>query len=294
MNLKNIFLFLFAGLMLKGINSRAQESDYFIQMEDSLKILSFKIVEPIHDFERLSVNNDFKDLFLKVLEKEGSFDYPFDSLSNVSLLKAPDNSFRIITWYVPLPESSFEYFGFFQVKDERRGDVVIYPLMNVEREPDDLLYQQFSPESWYGAYYYQLIHNRHEREDYYTLLGWRSDNLLTRKRVIEPIRTAARGKPVFGIPQFTYENNRYRRVVFEYSAKVSMSVIYDRQLLKGSRRPKNMIVFDRLMPTHPQLKGHYQFYFPETNVFDAFVFENGRWVYYPGIDARNPEKENKK
>jgi hypothetical protein len=293
MNLKKILLLLFAGLMLKGIIVQAQVSDYFVQMEDSLKNLSLKIVEPIYDFERLSINNDFKDLFLKVLGKEGSFDYPFDSLTTVSLLKAPDNSFRIITWYVPLPESSFEYFGFFQVKDERRGDVVIYPLMNVEREPDDLVYQQFSPESWYGAYYYQLIHNRYDREDYYTLLGWRSDNFLTRKRVIEPIRTAARGKPVFGIPQFTYENNRYRRVVFEYSAKVSMSVIYDRQLLKGSRRPKSMIVFDRLMPTHPQLKGHYQFYFPETNVFDAFVFENGRWVYYPEIDARNPEKEKK-
>ncbi len=290
MKSKALLFLVFFLLSITIYKTAAQVNNDFIQLEDSLRKVANRIIEPKHDFERLSINEDFKNLLQKVLEKEGSFDYSFDSLTTVSFLTAPDKSFRIITWYVPLPESKFEYFGFFQVKDDRRGDIVIYPLMNMERVPDDLIYLQLSHENWYGAFYYQLIHNRHNKEDQYTLLGWRGGNQLTRIRVVEPLRTAARGKPVFGIPQFTYQNNRYRRVVFEYSAKVSMTLKYEKHFLQGSRRPKNMIVFDRLMPTHPNLEGHFQFYFPETNIFDAFLFENGRWVYYPEIDARNPRK----
>ena len=62
-----------------------------------------------------------------------------------------------------------------------------------------------------------------------------------------------------------------------------------------------MIVFDRLAPidtrngsTTADLTGQYQFYAPETNILDAFVFENGKWVFVKDVDARNPEVPKKK
>lgn len=56
-----------------------------------------------------------------------------------------------------------------------------------------------------------------------------------------------------------------------------------------------MILFDRLVPLSTSLEGQKQFYVPETNIFDAFIFENGRWVFMEDIDARNrvrPEPKN--
>jgi hypothetical protein len=58
--------------------------------------------------------------------------------------------------------------------------------------------------------------------------------------------------------------------------------------------PKDMIVFDRLIPMHPSMEGQFAFYVPETNIVDAYVFENGRWNYVANIDARNPVRRDKK
>lgn len=62
-----------------------------------------------------------------------------------------------------------------------------------------------------------------------------------------------------------------------------------------------MIVFDRLSPIDTRtskyaanLDGQYQFYVPESNVFDGFIFENGKWYFVKDIDARNPKPKNKK
>ncbi len=281
-------------VLLKSFSNitSAQNIEYFSLAEDTLNIIASEIPALQYDFERLSKNEQFKQLFLEALQKEGSMEYPFDSLNNVSLLSAPDNSFRIITWYIPLMDGKFEYFGFFQVMDEHSGNMLVYVLSDRTKASEDMEYMQLSHEDWHGTYYYQLIHNRYKREDYYTLLGWRGDNNLTRKRIIEPIRLGGYGRPVFGIPQFTFDNNRYKRIIFEYSANVSMHLNYEQHYIEGKRRPINMIVFDRLEPSHPRLKGHYQFYFPETNILDAFVFEDGRWVFIEEIDARNPENSD--
>ena len=268
--------------------TKAQNIEHLSKVEDTLNSIAARIPNKLHDFERLSLNEEFKNVLLKALEEDGSMDFPFDSLNNVSVLTATDNSFRIMTWYIPLPDGTFEFFGFFQAKDERLETLNLYSLSDNVEASDELIYKQLTFDNWHGAYYYRLIHTRHNREDYYTLLGWRSDNMLTRKRIIEPLRLAAKGRPVFGVPLFTYEDNRYRRVVFEYSANINMFMDYERHSLFETRRSHYMIVFDRVEPSHPKLKGHYQFYFPETNIIDAFIFENGRWVFYPEVDARNP------
>lgn len=258
--------------------------------EDSLRKIMLQITEPEHDFERLAINLEFKTLFSEVLQKEGSMDYPFDSLVVVSRLTSPDGTFRIISWYVPLSESQFEYFGFFQSRDSRSSAARLFMLEDKAMQMEEPMYETLDHENWYGAYYTQIIHRRHQREDYYTLLGWRGDNPLTRKRIIEPLRVMGQGRPSFGQPVFTYRNNRNRRVIFEYSAKVTMSINYESHVIDQSRRSQDIIIFDRMEPTHSFMRGHYQFYVPETNIFDGFYFDDGRWIFIPDIDARNPER----
>ncbi len=262
----------------------------FRAYEDSLKKMALEMVEPENDFERLALNHEFKTFFEKVLRMEGSMDYNFDSLTTISRLKAPDGSFRIISWYVPLENSKFEYFGFFQSYDERRNMYQLFPLWDRGSQAEDARFASFDHENWYGAYYLELIHHRYRREDYYLLLGWRGDNPLTRQRIIEPIRVMGQGRPSFGQPVFRFDNNKHRRIIFEYSARVSMTMRYEPQVLEQGRRPVDVIIFDRVAPTHSFLRGHYQFYVPETNIFDGFYFEDGKWIFVKDIDARNPRR----
>ena len=263
----------------------------FRMHEDSLKQIMLQIIEPEHDFERLAINHDFKEYLTRVLEMEGSMDYPFDSLLIVSRLTSPEKTFRIMSWYVPLSDSNFEYFGFFQSRASVNEEPRLYILRDNAKNIEDPMFETLDHDNWYGAYYTDLIHRRHRGTDSYLLLGWRGDNPLTRKRIIEPIRLMGKGRPSFGQPVFRYEKNNHRRIIFEYSAKVSMSINYESHAVGQSRRPQEIIIFDRMAPTHSFLKGHYQFYVPETNIFDAFVFEEGNWIFVPDIDARNPRRQ---
>jgi hypothetical protein len=63
---------------------------------------------------------------------------------------------------------------------------------------------------------------------------------------------------------------------------------------KQKRYNKDMIIYDRLRPMDENLSGQFEYYVPETNIFDGFVFNNGKWVFIKDIDARNPEKKSSK
>lgn len=262
----------------------------FIHKEDSLKKLLRSIPLLENDFERLEVNYIFKNYFHQVLKDPESFHYPFDSLTVVSRLRDPQGNFRIITWYIPLDGGNFEYYGFFQSFDPRRDDYQVYELTDRGSAIGNIMFETLGHENWYGAYYLELIHRRHRRNDYYVMLGWRGDNPLTRKRIIEPLRLMGQGRPSFGSPVFRFENNRHRRVIFEYSARVSMSMRYEPHIVDQSRRSQDVIIFDRMAPPHNYLRGQFQFYVPETNIFDGFRFEDGKWIFVPDIDARNPNR----
>lgn len=283
--------FLFALWLGAGfsLNSQAQ-SALLASYEDSLKVMVPQLILPENDFERLALNEQFREVFRQALELPGSLQYPFDSLLTVSRLRAPDGSFRIITWYVPLANHRFEYFGFFQVYHDRSQKTLVYELTDKSSDILEPEMANLDHEQWFGAFYTELIHNRHSRKDYYTLLGWRGDNPLTRKRIIEPLKMAAQGRPVFGQPVFRYGNNKHRRIIFEYSSRVSMALRYESHPAERGRRERQMIVFDRMAPTQDFLKGQYQFYVPETNIFDGFIFEEGKWVFTPDVDARNPRR----
>ncbi len=292
LNQHSVFTLFFVTLFCTGAFTPAYSQNDFAAHEDSLKRIMHRIIEPENDFERLAINYEFKTKFEKVLQKEGSFDYPFDSLVFVSRIKAPDESFRIISWYVPLQDSQFEYFGFFQSPQKGGEEYQLFTLTDKASELTDPQFETLEHENWYGAYYTELIHKTHRRNDYYLLLGWRGDNPLTRKRILEPIRVMGKGRPSFGMSMFRYDNNRYRRVIFEYSAKASMVIRYEPHVLEQSRRPQEIIIFDRMAPSHSFLRGNYQFYFPETNIFDAFMFDAGKWIFVPDIDVRNPRRRS--
>lgn len=271
-------------LELNAGSGQGIADDFFIMAEDTLKKLALEIIKPADDSSRIQNNLAFMSCLQEVLISEGAFDYPFDSLETVSILHSPDSDFRVITWYVPLSFQQFRYFGFLQIREENAPSYRLIELHDSTLVIDHAVFSELTHDRWYGAYYYDIIVNQSDEGMIYTLLGWKGDNPETRKRVIEPL-VFREGMPIFGARVFDIGQHDPYRIVFEYSSRVSMSLLYDAHMLRGEVVP--MILFDRLSPFDESQRGQYRFYVPEGNIFDALVFRSGKWVFEQDVDARS-------
>ncbi len=266
-----------------GIGST--DSLYFRNAEDTLAMMATRIPEAHDDKGKMLHHHAFADYFEEVLKHDDAFSYPFDSLQTVSLLYAPDSTFRIATWYVPLSGQRFYYAGFVQLPGIDNGPPEVISLQDATDDINRKEAGQLGMDSWYGAYYYEVI--QEDGMDHYVLLGWKGDNPYSRKRVIEPF-SIRDGVPAFGRQVFSEPWDDKWRVVFEYSARVSMSLVFEEDRVRTSSGAFSMIVFDRLEPSHHSLQSHYRFYKPEVNIFDGLYFDGNIWRFVEDVDVRMP------
>jgi hypothetical protein len=261
-------------------HGRCSDPMNLVQAEDSLSKLLSTMVKEENFSKKMEMNSNFVDYFSEVLELEGSFEYPFDSLKNIGRLRSTDGKIRIINWNLPLTAGHHKYFGFVQVKQIEQ--VKLFPLVDRRSEISNPQMEINGPEKWFGALYYHIETNTNKGKTFYTLLGFDFNNLFTSRRVIEVMSLSDTGDPVMGAPIFNIKKQTINRVIFEHSARVKMLLRFDEAL--------GMIVFDHLSPSRSDLTGNYQFYGPDFS-YDGFRFEEGTWVYYSNIDLRNPSRE---
>lgn len=298
--------------MMGGLQAQEKE---LRQAEDSLK----KFIHYVHfgttDQEKFAFNELFIVELEKTLKDEHSFNYPFDSLKNIARIYAPDESFRLFNWNLPLENGTHEFFCLIQVKASSDNDYRVFKLTDKSAEVESPETMILTAERWYGALYYKIILSKYKDKKYYTLLGWDGNNLLSTKKLIDVLSFKSNGKPQFGAAIFKKykEKEKPVRIIFEYSSRSIMALRYEKQyvhVIIQSKDKKNkkdkikiepMILFDHLTPLdsrlnvgNPDLIGQYQFYVPETNVLDGFILKEGRWYFTKDIDARNPKPPKRK
>ncbi len=258
--------------------------------EDSLKTYFNNIFYSKDDLEKKKLNQKIISIFENILTNDSSFTYPFDSLKLMGKLTSPDNMLRIYNWNLTYNDGTYEYFGFIQYYFKKEKKYLIFPLIDKSDEittPEKASLNNFN---WYGALYYQIILKKHTKKKYYTLLGWDGNNEFTNKKNIDVLYFNKNNEPCFGAQIFKIENlpattfwqagKKMKRVIFEFSSRLAMMLRYDDKL--------KMIVFDHLSPSKPSYEGKYQYYGPDFS-YDGFMFEKGKWNYYPDIDVRNPK-----
>ena len=304
------------------------------QQVDTLRYYANLITVESPDFQKYAANERLRAELEQIFDSKKSYDFPFDSVKKMSVLTAPDKKFKLITWAIPKENATYEYFGYILFPKKINASNKFLPLTdNTEKinSPENAV---TDTKNWYGAVYYKMILTHFQGKKHYTLLGWKGNNGMTNKKVIEVLHFRSSGLLSFGAPIFRKYKDKATRIIFEYSSRSSMLLRYDKQAIHtiikpahtkpGKYNPKdinggkalksdkkyeakdkitksNMIVFDRLSPIDPRtakvstnLEGQYQFYAPESNITDAFIFGNGKWVYTKDVDARNPKtKQNK-
>ena len=292
---KNSFVLLVIVLCFVNFG-QAQAQSTLPEYEDSLKTLGKLVLYGESDQAKQNANEQFKTLLEEALVQRNSFDYPFDSLITVARLVSPDNKLRIFNWNLPYPDGTYEYFGFIQINSKKNKPYIIYPLIDKSDDIKKPETEILDDENWYGAHYYKLFLEKRGGKRYYMLLGWDGNNIRSTKKIIEVLTFDSWGKPIFGKEIFYFDDDKKKkpaRIIFEYTNEATISLKYEKQFVDSGKHKKWMIVFDRIFPLAPNLEGQYEFYVPETNIFDAFIFRKGKWTFIEDVDARNPKEFDK-
>jgi hypothetical protein len=247
-------------------------------LEDSLKNLGKKIVNDESEFIRSGANFTFIKTLVSALKLPNSFEFPFDSVRSISILKSDDNKFRIFTWHLRSDSRTYRYYGAIQVNNKEKLE--LYALFDysvyIENPEDTVL----NKDTWYGAHYYKLITpEKPKKNKKYILLGWKGNNRLTQQKVIE-VLSFKDGKPVFGAPVFKMNDNnaKRQRIIFSYNANVAMMLRYLEE--------KKWIVYDHLVAPPGTPPDMFEMYGPDLS-YDGLAYKKGKWVLMEKIDLRN-------
>lgn len=247
--------------------------------QDSLISMSDAIYRAENDQDRLFANSKFIKTLVSALKTRSSFNYPFDSLKKVTVLKSPDNALRLFSWYVPNDDGSYRFFGTIQMAT-KDGSLKMFPLIDGTANIKDLN-EVTGNKNWYGARYYEIVPVKmNGQQPYYILIGWKGNNSKTSKKVIEILSFDRAEQPVFGKAVFDGLKGSApkNRVVFEYNKLNSMTLTMDKNV--------KMIVFDHLAPFTPDLEGNFEFYASDLS-FDAYRLSSGRLKLVENVELKN-------
>ncbi|WP_461790547.1 hypothetical protein [Pedobacter sp.] len=248
-------------------------------LQDSLSAYSDSTMSVKDDIDRTAYNTMFVKKLIGGLKTPHSFQYKFDSLvNNVSILTAPNQSFRIITWSVPFTDGTYKFYGTIQMAT-KDGSLKLIPLNDDGKNfsDDNLVTNQ---KKWFGARYYEMIPVTYPgKNPYYILLGWKGNDEKTTKKVIEVLsfekEDAVFGKNIFEVKKKAANKNR---IVFEYNRQNSMTLTFDKQV--------NMIVFDHLAPYEANMEGNAAYYVSDSS-FDGYTISYQRLYFKENVELRN-------
>ena len=277
---------------------------------DSLMAAAMAMYNGKTDMARYEANEKFIQLLKKDLREEGAFDYVFDSLRILSVIYPDDRKFKVLSWNLPLSNFKNENYGLMMVFSEKSHNYKLIELRDVSNDIVNPEKEILKKGLWYGAVYYQLIEKKVEGKKVYTIIGWHPTNGLYQQKVIDVITFDRNDEPIFGKLMFRGKGfTSSKRIVFRYSDKVAMKLRFEQSTYNIVKKKENkrynkrinqnnderlrsekrktivktkteeMIVFDMLFPSRPELEGLYQYYYPLSETGNGFYFEDGRWIH---------------
>jgi hypothetical protein len=276
--LKRIGLLFMLCQVLIPVYSIGPEPLSLPQAEIKLKELFAQLTSGHTDLEKSIVADSIANFLNTTLQLPGSFEYAFQTLGALGNITTHDQRLRIFTWNVPASDGTNTYYGFLQYLPEKDDAIRVYRLTDARSSVPDPAMVTLTRENWYGCLIYEVVEKKQDGITWYTLLGYNPENIFLSKKVVDLLWFNDLHEPVFGKPVFHYQKRMQCRIVFEYSAKVSMSLKWNDKM--------DMIVYDHLSPAQPSYAGNYQYYGPDLS-FDGLRFDKGIWESVEDIDVRN-------
>lgn len=295
---KRILFFIFLSVKIGCFGQKNDTSlAIFRSVEKELKELQEQAFHSRIESERIAGNKAFLAAWEKIISNPKILNYSFENLKDISVLTPKDKKFKLITWNLHKDDGTHAFFGFLLVNNNKRVKKGFLQYETIEayeyfklldrsvtvKSPESYI---GSPDKWFGMLYTQLI----ECEDFYTLIGWDGNTKLTQRKFVDVLYFKSNGDPVFGKDVFKFPRKNPKRLMFEYSTDISMSLKYNER--------RNQIVYSHLASKQEGslLEGQVQYYGPDGS-FDALELKKGKWITLENIDIKSdiqPLNENKK
>lgn len=282
---KSILTFIFLCCAL--INARAQHTfnsgtSRLNMLQDSLLRLERLVQDAPSNTERFADNAQFVKTLVKALKIPGSYNFGFDSVKYLSIVKSPDKAFRIFSWAVGADDGTYRFFGAIQMAT-KDGQLKLYPLIDATEEIKDNN-EITSNKKWFGSRYYEIVPVVNSgKQTFYILLGWKGNTIKTTKKVIE-ILSFEKDEVIFGknVLESTKNGPFKNRIVFEYNKLNSMTLRLDKTV--------GMVVFDHLVPLSPDMTGNFEYYGSDSS-FDAYRPVGGHLKLVENVELKNNPNE---
>lgn len=276
MNFKLSFILL---LVTFKLNSQFDYSNRIAE----LTILLDSLRSAKTDEDKSNINERFSSLMEKTLNEPTIFNYNFVELATIGCIDSPDSELRIVNWNIEQEDESQRYFAYVLKRDLKKSNHTVFKLIqNVYSELKPV--ETLDATNWYGALYYKIIPEIKGSKKYYTVLGWNGATKESNMKLIDVISFSGNTLKL-GAPIFKIGDNTLKRVFFEHSRKANISLKWEPEYKR--------IIFDHLSPETPSMIGFYEFYVPDMT-YDAFVFEEGKWVLKEDVVGINKESKEVK
>ena len=243
------------------------------QKEDTLKNLAADIILDSLTGPRMRSDSLFTRTLIRALQIKNSFYYPFDSVQGVSKLYAPDSTFRIFTWNLQINDYWCMQRGAIQIRTND-GSLKLVGLHDGSSFTTNALDSVRNRNNWIGSVYYNIVKTAYNGKNFYTLIGYDNNTVMSNKKWIEVLTFDERNEPVFGGKYFTFDNDSIKRAPqyrfdLEYKKEARAILKYDDD--------SKLIIVDHLISEtdEPQKKWTYV---PDGD-YEAFKWENGKWVH---------------
>ncbi len=283
--------FLLATTLLLSASLSAQHSvpvsvQQIARIETVISGYAQNIVNAAEMPDRFRADSLFTRGLVQALRLPYSFAYPFDSLTTISKLYAPDSSFRIFTWQVMKDYTFYRKKGVIQMHTDD-GSLKIFPLFDASAFTEAPVDSLRTNRNWIGAVYYNIIQTAYNSKKYYTLLGYDENDARTTNKWIEVLTFAADGTPQFGGRYFNYQNDNLKppqpayRFCLEFKKEANAKLNYDPEL--------NLIILAHLVSETGDLTQK-QTLVP-VGSYEGFKWLGGKWVHKPNIAEVDPSSK---
>lgn len=242
----------------------------FQEIERQLIELGHTLLSDTLPEQRIAAAEKIKITLTETLDQPGSFQYPFDSLTSVSILAPKDNSFRIFTWQLYQDIDQYKYFGIIQVAG-KKPTVHILEDQSETVALEDLPYEVLTKDAWYGALYYNIKEYKTKAGKRYLLFGADGYRFFSKRKLVD-VLYFEKDQPIFGEATFfPSEEDRpdlaYARLVLSYSAATSIRLNYDDYL--------NLLIFDNVLPANNEYGE--ETFLPDGS-YRGYELKKGRWI----------------
>ncbi|MFN9665759.1 MAG: hypothetical protein ACK57C_04110 [Bacteroidota bacterium] len=267
-------------------SDRSAEQVSFASMETILREQAYNIINGNEWSDRLLADSIFTRTLVRTLRAKNSFRYAFDSLGTVSVLYAPDSTFRIFSWQLMKDISYYRYKGAIQYNTPD-GSLRLTPLFDASPFTEQPCDSVRDATQWIGSVYYNILLNTHQNKSYYTLLGYDENDERTTRKWMEVLTFNEQGQPRFGGLFFEYMPDDKKppvpthRFLLEYKKGAGARMNYDADL--------KMITFATLVSEKGNPAVHATLV-PEGG-FEGFRWINGKWVHLALVEELDPSQQ---